>query len=154
MKSHKRVLNGSPRPLHLDPNKLNEWFANTTERTLRTKADEIIYDLLNLVDFLSNERGLRFSLMQSTSNQVIKEIKELRSDCSTGADHVPVKFIKLVTTDLVSPLTHVMNTCIETLTFPFPWKIEIISSIPKVDQPTVENDYRPVYHLSRKYSRD
>ena len=97
------------------------------------KADEIIYDLLNLVDFLSNQRGLTFSLMQSTSNQGIREIKELRSDCSTGADHAPVKFIKLVTTDLVSPLTHVINTCIETLMFAPPWKIEIISSIPKVD---------------------
>ena len=106
------------------------------------------------MDFLSNQRGLTFSLMQSTSNQVIKEIKELRSDCSTGADQVPVKFIKLVTTDLVSPLTHVINTCIETLTFPSPWKTEIISSIPKVDQTTEKNDYRPVYHLPRKYSRD
>ena len=72
--------------------------------------------------------------MQLTSNQVIKAIKELRSDCSTGADHVLVKFIKLVTTDLVSPLTNVINTCIETLTFPSLWKIEIISSIPKVDR--------------------
>ena len=32
-----------------------------------------------------------------------KEIKELRSDCSTGASHVPVKSIKLVATDLDSP---------------------------------------------------
>ena len=106
------------------------------------------------MDFLSNQCGLTFSLTQSTSNQVIKEIKELRLDCLTGADHVPEKFIKLVTIDLVSPLTHVINTCIETLTFPSPCKIEIISSVPKVDQPTVKNDYRPVYHLSRKYSRD
>ena len=153
MESYKRVLNRSPRPLHLDPNKLNKYFPTTTERTLGTKADDIS-DLLNFVDSLSKQCGLKFSLMQVTSNQVINENKELRSDCSAGADHVPLKFIKLVANDLVSLLTRIINTCIDTLPFPSLWKIARISPIPKVDQPTVENYDRPVYHLSRKYSRD
>ena len=78
MESHKRTLNRGPRQLQVDPNTLHKWFATTTERTLQAKADETIHDLLNFVDFLSNQCGLTFSLMQLTSNQVIKEIKELR----------------------------------------------------------------------------
>ena len=89
-----------------------------------------------------------------TLNQVIKEIKELRSDCSSGADHVPVKFNKLVAADLVSSLKHIINTCIETLTFPFLRGIARILSILKVDRPAVEIDYRPVYELSRKFPSD
>ena len=87
MESHKRELNRSLQPLLVDPNKLKEDFATSTEHTLRTKADDI-NDLLNLMDSFPNQCGLTFSLMQVTSNQVIKEIKQLRSHCSTGADHV------------------------------------------------------------------
>ena len=117
MESHKRVLNRNPRPLDLGPNKLNKYFPTATERTLGTKADDIS-DLLHLVDSLSKRCGLTFGRMQVTSNQVINENKELRSDCSAGADHVPLKFIKLVANDLVSLLTRITNTCIETLPFP------------------------------------
>ena len=103
------MLNRGPRPLQGHPNTLNKYFATTTERSLGTKAGEI-NDLLNLVDSLPNQCGLLFSLLQVTSNQVVKEIKELRSDCSTVADHLPVKFIKLIATDPASPLTHIINT--------------------------------------------
>ena len=119
----------------MDPNKLNEHFATTTERTLRTKADDR-NDLLNLVDSVPNQCGLTaFSLMQVTLSQVIKETKELRSDCLTGADHVPVhvKIIKLVATDLASPLIYIINTCIETLNFSSLWKMARISPIPRVN---------------------
>ena len=128
MESCKRVLNRSPRPLHLDPNKLNKYFPTTTERTLGTKGDDAS-DLLNLVDSLLKQCGLTIGLMQVTSNQVINENKELRSDGSAGADHVPLKFITLVANDLVSLLTRIINTCIETLPFPCLRKIARISPI-------------------------
>lgn len=74
----------------------------------------------------------------------MKEIKELRSHCSMDADNIPIEFTKLVATELASTLTHMMNTCIDTSTFPFLWKISSISSISKVDRPTVEKYYRPI----------
>ena len=54
-------------------------------------------------------------------------------------DHVPVKFIKQLATDLNSPLTNIIDTCIETILFP--WKIAKISLIPKEERPTVENNF-------------
>ena len=81
--------------------------------------------------------------MQVTPNQLVKEMRNLRSDCSTGVDQIPVRFIKLVATDLASPLTHIINACIDSSMVPSLWKIARISPIPKVDRPVMEN-YRPV----------
>ena len=81
----------------------------------------------------------------------------MRSDCSTGASHVPVKSIKLVATDLASPPAHMhydINNCIGTLTFPFLWKIARTSPISRVYPPTVENDYCPFFQLYQQYLRD
>lgn len=132
-----RVLIPSPRPLQIDPN-----FATTTERTLGTKPDDT-NEPLGLVDSLPMQSGVTFCLMQVSHNQVIKEIKELRSDSSTGADQIPVRFIKSVDNDPASLLTRIINACIETSTFPSLWKIARISPIPKVKSPVGENDFRP-----------
>ena len=113
------------------------------QRTLGTKPDDT-NELLGLVDSLPMQSGATFCLMQVSHNQVIKEIKELRSDSSTGADQIPVRFIKSVANDLASPLAHIINACIEMSTFPSLWKIARISPIPKVESPFGENDFRPV----------
>ena len=103
-----RVLNPSPRPLRIDPNNLNMHFATTTEGTLGTKPDDT-NKLLGLMDSLPMQSGVTFCLMQVSHSQVIKEIKELRSDSFTGADQIPVRLIKSVANDLASPLTHIIN---------------------------------------------
>ena len=69
-----------------------------------------------------------------SSNETLKEVKKLRSDCSTGADHIPEKFPRIVTSLLASSLTHIINTCIDTSTFPKDWKVGRISLMPNKDQ--------------------
>ena len=54
-----------------------------------------------------------------TSNQVIKKIKELRSDCSTGANYVPGMFNKQEATDLDSRVSHIIDIRIEAFVFLF-----------------------------------
>ena len=66
---------------------------------------------------------------------MLGEIKELRSDCSTGPDSIPAKFDKLVAEHLVSPLTHIINSCLDRNEYPLLWKTVRISPIPKVDEP-------------------
>ena len=73
-----------------------------------------------------------------TSNQVVKKIKELRSDCSTGANYVPGMFNKKEATDLDSPVTYIIDISIEAFVFLFLWKIARISPISKLERPTVE----------------
>ena len=45
---------------------------------------------------------------------------------------------------IVSPLTHIINSCIKNNIFPQTWKVSRISPIPKTDNPSENNDYRPV----------
>ena len=75
---------------------------------------------------------------------MLHEIKSLRSDCSTGHDQIPVKFIKLVAEEIASPLTHIINCCIEKEYFPLQWKIARIFPIPKTNYPTTNNDLRGI----------
>ena len=114
-----RVLNPSTSPLRADPDQLNKYFIATNERTLGTLPD-ITSDLLELVRSLPEHPRLQrsFKLCRVTFEEVMKEIRHLRSDCSTGVDQIPVKFVKLVSEHLASPLTHIINACITSSTFP------------------------------------
>ena len=64
-----------------------------------------------------------FNLCPVTYNEVLKELGELRNDTSTGPDNLPVKFIKHCADNLASPITHILNSCIDLQLFPSPWKI-------------------------------
>jgi len=92
-----RILHPSPKCLQADPDRRNEFFIKTTERTLGTKPDEIS-DLIELVHSFS-EKPLpfhsSFKLRCVTKQDVDQEIHKLRSDTSTGIDRIPVKFVKL-----------------------------------------------------------
>ena len=73
-----------------------------------------------------------------------QEISKLRSDTSTGIDQIPVKFVKLAKDYISGPITHIINRCIVTSSFPKLWKFARISPIPKVNEPRCDADYRPV----------
>ena len=93
---------------------------------------------------MSNHHQNPFHLQHTTIETVIKIIKSLRNDCSTGYDNIPVSFIKPVAEYIASPLTFIINNCIKTNTFPKQWKIAHISPIPKVKVPITTSDYRPI----------
>ena len=89
-----RIVHPSPRPLRADPDILNNHFVTTTERTLGTVSDD--EDLVKLVEAPPRHPGQPFTLRKITSGEVKREIDSLRSDCSTGVDQIPAKYIKLV----------------------------------------------------------
>ena len=55
--------------------------------------------------------------------EVEKEIDKLRCDTSTVIDQIPMKFVKLAKEHISGPLTHLINRCIATSSFPRLWKI-------------------------------
>ena len=121
------------------------YFIATNERTLGTSPD-VTSDLLELARSLPEHPNLQrsFKLCHVTFEEVMKELRHLRSDCSTGVDQIPVKFVKLVSEQLAGPLTHIINACITSSTFPRIWKTARLTPIPKTDHPQNEKDYRPV----------
>ena len=66
-------------------------------------------ELHRRVNALAQDPDTSFRLKSVTYHEVIRESKALRSDCSTGPDNIPTKFIKLVPDHLASPLTHILR---------------------------------------------
>ena len=150
-----RILYPSPQPLRIDPNQLNKHFASTAERVVASSPLERD-DLYSLLASLPQDSNSPFQFRHVTYREVLNEIKHLRSDCSTGPDNIPCKFIKLVANHLASPVTHIINNCIAKQIFPLLWKTARISPIPKVDDPRENDDYRPISILcvlSKVYER-
>ena len=91
-----------------------------------------------------------------TYKEVETEFNALRSDCSAGFDNIPIQYLKPVSSVLISPLTHIINSSIVNNVFPDQWKIGKISPIPKIDIPLKEDDFRPISVLpvlSKLYER-
>ena len=76
--------------------------------------------------------------------ELLKQLKTLRSDCSTGADHIPAKYLKMSANHIASPLTQIINSFISNSTFPAAWKMVRVSLVPKVDSPINADQYRPI----------
>ena len=122
------ILHPSPKPLQADPDRLNKFFLSTNERTLGTKPNKRS-DLIDVVNSFSEcpRTSHPFNLRCVCLMEVEKEIDKLRSDTSTGIDHIPVKFVKLTKVHISGPLTHIINRCIATSRFPRLWKIARVS---------------------------
>ena len=126
--------------MNIDPDEINTFFNSTAVRTTGKNPEKLSnFFIRNLPDHQDN-----FHLRPATCDEVSKAMLKLRSDCSTGHDNIPSKFIKPVSEYLVSPLTHIINSCIESSIFPDDWKISRICPVPKVNDPQPLIDYRPI----------
>ena len=138
-----RILKPNQQPLGQDPNKLNSFFACTAERTLPVSSD-LPFCLEELIESLPDDSHANFKLRKVSHGEVLRMLKLLRSDTSTGPDGIPVKFVKMVADSIADPLTAIINNCIRKYYFPKAWKNARISPIPKVDQPKSEEHFRPI----------
>ena len=136
-------MNPPPKPFHFDVNETNEHFATTAERTLNTNATSPS----NILDFINNLPRTdddSFTLRAVTYNEVQKELKNLRKNASTGSDNIPAKYIKLIADTICSPLTYIINSYINSNSYPTKWKLSRVVPVPKVKNPNTINEYRPI----------
>ena len=112
-----RILHPNPQPLRIDPDELNKHYVSTAERVTGA-SPKSIEELWQFIDSFHEDNDSEFRLRKFTYREVLSELKNLRSDCSCGPDNILVKFIKLVAEHLASPLTYILNNCIEKSTFP------------------------------------
>ena len=90
----------------------------------------------------SSENNFKLSCI--TYEVVLREIRSLRDDCSTGPDIIPTSILKLVSDIIASPPTHIISTSIQQGNFPDQWITAKVTPIPKVINPEANSDYRPI----------
>ena len=128
--------------LQVDPSALNKFFNKTAKRLVRQNATTDGVTLSHTDSLTSNHDN--FKLQEVKYIDVLKSLKSLRNDCSTGYGNIPVSFIKPIAEYIASALTFRINNLIEESKFPDQWKIARISPIPKVTNSTELMDYRPI----------
>ena len=127
-----------------------------TLRLLQTRASSFD-SILQFIDSLSDSRHAdELELSPVSYSEVLKSLASMRLDCSTGADQIPAKYLKLSAEYISSPLTHIINCFISSHSFPKAWKNARIWPIPKVDSPVEADDYRPiaVLHVFQRFMKD
>lgn len=67
---------------------------------------------------------------------------------SAGADGIPCTIVKDTATCFVTPLTRLIQSCIEYQLFRSLWKHSKVCPIHKADDPTLVTNYRPISVIS------
>ena len=65
--------------------------------------------LQELINSLSDSSTSSFDHRPVTYCELLKQLKNLRSDCSTGADQIPAKYLKMSADHIASLLTQIIN---------------------------------------------
>ena len=103
-----RILNPNPRRIKLDPQTLNDHFLSTVQRTLGQSKSKSNTELFDYIKSLPSDKN-GFSLRPVTHNEVLKKLRALRNDTSTGPDNLPTRFIRHCADILSSPSTSELN---------------------------------------------
>ena len=139
----------------MQPSELNEYFTTVASRlTNRENIQEDLNPIIYNMEGSNTEN--HFKLKHATFEEVQKILSNLKNDSATGFDNIPVKYIKPVANHLISPLVHIINNCINQQVFPSKWKIARICPVPKIDNPRMAVDFRPISVLpilSKVYER-
>ena len=140
------VLHPPPTRCTFSPSELNNYFVEIAGKILNKEPTQPskILEFIESLPNSSRENGAVFQLRQVSYENVLKQLKALRNDTSTGPDGIPVRYIKLVQDSLSSPLTHIINAFIESNNFPSSWKCARIVPINKVPTPVEKSDFRPI----------
>ena len=149
-----RILHPKINKINVSPSKLNKHYQTTATRILGTEPTPFDEIKQLLRDYPDAEN--QFNFKHVTRDQVLKELKSIRNDCSSGYDNLPISLIKPIACHLGSPLTHIINSGIQENLFHQQWKIGKITPIPKTEHSTTPDQFRPVTVLpilSKIYER-
>ena len=142
-----RILNKQQKRINHEPSQTNNYFSNLAANL--TNKENTKSNLTSLLNNLPDENyDQSFHLNHTNYNEVYKIITNLKNDCSSGHDNIPVRYLKPVAEYITSPMVHIINTSIDQEIFPKQWKISRVCPIPKTDNPTSIKDYRPISVLS------
>ena len=101
---------------------------------------ENLFNLINKFEYNENCFGIR----NFSYTNVYNKIQNLRRDCSSGDDNIPIWLLMPVAVVILSSQVHVINVCIEKSCLPRSWKIGQFSPSHNIDIPNSPDDYKPI----------
>lgn len=120
------------------PNKLNECFTkNNNAKVNETALGNIISD----INQKSSNTSFKFNRVEP--EDIIKTAKTLKSN-ACGIDEISAFFIKLSIQSSARIFAEIVNASLKSGYFPTRWKKARIKPIPKINEPMVASDYRPI----------
>ena len=126
---------------------MNSFFLGKVAGLREGIPDSTADPLLKLREAME-DRQSSFSLCAVTPEEVLKVLKSLKNSKSTGTDNIDTYVIKLVASEIVGPLTYIVNMSIAKSTFPSCWKHAKVVPLLKKGDPLIPKNYRPVAFLS------
>ena len=138
-----RVINPSKNHIRQNTSDLKNYFT-TLASNFSGKENEPLNksEILQLLNRDPDSNA--FTNNHTTYDEVQKIISNLRNDCSSGHDNIPVKFLKHVVDQITSRIVHIINTSIEKELFPDSWNVARVCPIPIIDNPVTVKDFRPI----------
>ncbi|KAH9632136.1 hypothetical protein HF086_002643 [Spodoptera exigua] len=83
-------------------------------------------------------------IREITSKDFDTGITNLKPNSAIGPDNIPAYIIKGCKVFLKSPLLHIFNLALNSGTYPKRWKISRVQPIPKTNDHTLVENYRPI----------
>ena len=151
----KRILDPPKNGTKHDPGDLNRYF--TELASTLTDKEKTAFNKSLLVNILPElGKGNAFVIQHTTYTEVKNIISELRNDCSSGFDNIPLKFLNPVAKKIASPIVHIINSSIDKEIFPNSWKVARVCPVQKINNPMKEKDFTPIsilHVLSKVYEK-
>ena len=122
---------------------MNTYFIEKV-RLLRNSINAIDHDPLYKLRDSMKDRNCSLLFKAVHPKEVKKIICKLRNSNSTGVDDIDTKTIKLIATDVLPALTHIINLSIAQSEFPSIWKLAKVIPLLKKGDPLTPKNYRPV----------
>ena len=121
----------------------NPFFINKV-RYLRTGIPANNSDPLATLRDSLKDRNCSLKFHAVSPDEVLKIINNLKNSKSTGTDNIDTRIIKMVATDILPALTHIINLSIAQSVFPTMWKHAKVVPLLKKGDPLTPKNYRPV----------
>ena len=117
---------------------LNEAFLKNNNGKV---SDTLVTD--EVTEILKKSKEPAFSFSEVTVGQVIKMVRTIKSN-ACGVDGISAYFLKLGIEHSVYAFTDIINASLKFNKFPERWKKAIVKPLPKISNPIVATDYRPI----------
>ena len=125
-------------------NAFNDYFSKIGLET----SENVPSTSTNYTEYLPNPILHSMFIDPVTSSDVTYTVTKLKSKMSYGHDEISTKLLKQTITNIIDPITHIMNRSFITGIVPDQMKIAKVIPIFKTSDPSSINNYRPISLLT------